>query len=666
MQVVVVAGGSLAYCAHSKLSRAGSWQPTQENLMRASHTLFTAGFIALTAAAGAAKAADGEPPETIVVTATRVPTPESQIASSITIVTAADIAARQDQTLPEALQDVPGLNVVQTGGPGEQTSVFMRGTDSNHVKVLVDGIDVGDPSSPVGAFDFGQFLTPDIDRIEILRGPQSGLYGSDAIGGVINVITKNGSGPAQFTADIDGGSFDTINQSGGVSGSTGPFHYTANIEHFYSGATPVTPLNLLTPGEARIDDSYDNITGSTKLGYDVADNFDLGLVARYTNTQLLFTGDNFNVPPLFIGVPDATHDHTDTVQYYTRGTEHLVLFGGFLEQTVGLAYGSISSTDFSPDGPATNYYSGDRVKADWQGNLKFSDSETLILGLESGRDEIRLPISAATTTNSGYAELQSALGADFFNTLSVRYDDNDRFGSAVTYRVAPAWLIPATGTKLKASLGTGFKAPTLSQMFESFPSFGFFGNPGLKPEKSLGYDAGFEQSLLGDRVQFGATYFRNNISNLIDVNASFTRDINVGRAETDGVESFIAYQPIQSVTLRADYTFTEANDEILDQELLRRPKNKLTLDAKWQASDALSFDADIRYVSSWVDVTRDSIIPQVTAPGYATADIAASYDITDRFTVYGRINNLLDEHYQDPVGFLQPGRGFYAGIKAKI
>jgi len=167
--------------------------------------------------------------ETVVVTATRIPTPEAQVASSITVITAKDIAAKQDQTLPQALQDVPGLNVVQEGGPGEQTSVFMRGTDSNHVKVLVDGIDVGDPSSPNGAFDFGQFLTPDIERIEILRGPQSGLYGSDAIGGVINIITKSGAGPAQFTADVEGGSFDTFNQAGGVSGSTGPFHYTANI-----------------------------------------------------------------------------------------------------------------------------------------------------------------------------------------------------------------------------------------------------------------------------------------------------------------------------------------------------------------------------------------------------------------------------------------------------
>src|SRR6202050_5408653 len=201
-----------------------------------SFLITSAGLIALAAVSSTAIAQNEESPETVVVTATRVPTPQAKIASSITVITAKDIAAKQQQTLPDVLADAPGLNVLQSGGPGGQTSVFMRGTDSNHVKVLVDGIDVSDPSSPTGTFDFGQFLTQDIDRIEILRGPQSGLYGSDAIGGVINVITKSGSGPAQFTADASGGSFDTFNQSGGVSGSTGPFHYTANIEHFYSGA----------------------------------------------------------------------------------------------------------------------------------------------------------------------------------------------------------------------------------------------------------------------------------------------------------------------------------------------------------------------------------------------------------------------------------------------
>ena len=625
--------------------------------MSKSYLLATVGLIALTTAT---RAFAEDTAETVVVSATRIPTPQSQVASSITVITADDIAAKDLQTLPDVLQDVPGLNVVQTGGPGGQTSVFMRGTNSNHVKVLVDGIDVGDPSSSNDTFDFGQFLTPDIAKIEVLRGPQSGLYGSDAIGGVIDIITKSGEGPAQFTAGVEGGSFDTFNQMGGVSGSEGGFHYRANIEHFYAGATPVTPLELLAPGEARNDDRYDNVTASTKLGYDATDNFDLGFVGRYTNAQLHFTGDDFTT-----GYPDATRSESGVLEYFTRTTAHLVLFNGFLEQTLGFAYSSTSSTDASPDDP-TSYFAGDRIKVDWQGNLRFSDNEIVILGAEHEREEIRVPFSAGMSIDSGYGELQSTLTDNFFNTISLRYDDNDRFGSKVTYRVAPTYLIAATGTKLKASVGTGFKAPTLSELFQNFPSFGFFANPNLKPETSVGYDAGFEQSLFADKVQFGATYYRNDIKNLIDFNATFTSNANIGKAETDGVEAFVAYQPIENLNLRADYTYTEANDEIAHLELERRPKNKLSVDARWHATDALSFDVDVLYVGSWTDTDREGFVQNVRWPGYTTADVAVNYDVNDMFTVYGRVSNLADENYQDPRGFLQPGRGFYAGIKARI
>jgi len=621
--------------------------------------LSAAGLVALTAAA---RAADDDSTEAVVVTATRISTPQARIASSITVISAADIVAKEDSTLPDVLQNVPGLNVVQTGGAGGQTSVFLRGTNSNHVKVFVDGIDVGDPSSAVGTFDFGQFLAPDIARIEILRGPQSGLYGSDAIGGVIYIITRSGSGPAQFTAGVEGGSFETFNQTAGAAGSEGPFHYAANVEHFYSGATPVTPPDLLAPEEERRDDSYDNVTASTKLGYDLAGNFDLGLVARYTNSQLNFTGENYAMSP---PAPDATQSQGDSLQYYTRGTAHIVLFDGFLDQTLGLAYGSVVSTDVSPDEP-TSYYSGDRVKLDSQGELKLSDNEILVLGAEHQRDEIRLPISASTTIDSGYAELQSNLTGDFFNAVNVRYDDNDRFGTELTYREAPAYLIEETGTRLKASIGTGFKAPSLSEMFQNFPSFGFFGNPDLKPESSLGYDIGFEQSALEGEMQFGATYFRNDIRNLIEPNATDSSYANIGRAVTDGAESFVSWRLIDTLTLRADYTYTEANDEILRQELLRRPRHKATLDAKWQATAVLSLDADLLYVGPWIDGNRSFTIPRLTAPGYTTMDIAVNYEITARLTLYGRVSNLFDENYQDPYGYLRPARGLYAGIRARL
>jgi vitamin B12 transporter len=598
----------------------------------------------------------------VVVTATRIPTPKSQVASSITVITAQDIAAKQEQTLPDVLKDIPGLNVVQTGGPGGQTSVFMRGTNSNHVKTLVDGIDMSDPSSPNASFDFGQFLTPDIDRVEVLRGPQSGLYGSDAIGGVINVITKSGNGPIHATAGLEGGSFGTFNQNGGVAGSSGPFHYAANIEHLRSTDTPVTPLDLLAPGEKRIDDGYDNVTASTKLGYDITNNFGLGMVARYTNTNLKFTGEDYSTFPAF---PDASQSNYDTLQYYTRETAHLSLFGGRLDQTLGLAYSSIKSTDTSPDGP-TSYFNGDRLKLDWQGIIGLTSGQQFVLGAEHQRDGISQPISASTTIDSGYAELQSNPFKNFNNTVSVRYDSNDRFGGATTFRIAPTYFIAATGTKFEASVGTGFKAPTLSEMFQNFPSFGFFGNPDLKPERSTGYDIGFEQFLLSNKLQLGATYYYNKIKDLIDDNATFTSFANVGRAHTDGVESFVSFQPVTSVTLRLDYTYTEAHDDILNQELLRRPKDKWNVDARWQATNKLSIDLDLVSVSSFIDGNRDFSIQRLVAAGYTTVNVAASYDVTRRFTIYARITNLFDEHYQDPTGYLHPPLGAFIGVKANL
>jgi vitamin B12 transporter len=611
----------------------------------------------------AVNAAEQAGPDAVVVTATRIPTPESQVASSVTVITADDIAAMQAPTLPDVLKLVPGLNVVQTGGVGGQTSLFMRGTNSNHVKVLVDGIDVSDPSNANAAFDPSQFLTPDIAKIEVLRGPQSGLYGSDAIGGVINVITKSGNGPAQFSASVEGGSFDTFNQAVSVSGSADRFHYSANLEHLHSGETPVTPLELLQPGEQRIDDYYDNLSASTKLGFDITDDLDIGLVARYTDAHLRNSGDNtFNFPDTFI---DATQSTSDTTQYYSRLFAHNVAFDGLLDHTFGVAYSNIKTTGFSPDnGPSEN--AGSRVKVDWQGNIRLAPQEHLILGAEHQRDAISQPISADINISSDYAELQSGFGDRFFDTVSVRYDVNDRFGSKVTYRLAPVYLIQETGTKLKASLGTGFKAPTLEDLFQSFPPF-FFANPDLRPESSLGYDFGFEQALFASTLQFGATYFRNNFKNLIDSSADFTTLVNVGRAHSDGLESFIAYQPISAYSARLDYTYTEAFDDILNTALLRRPKHKVSLRNSWHATSQLSLDATILYTGTWVDGNRDfTNLEPLNAPAFTTVNIAGNYDVNQYLAVYTRINNLFDRRYQDPIGFLQPSIGAFAGVKVKF
>jgi len=599
----------------------------------------------------------------VIVSATRLPTPEDEVASSVTLITATDIEAEQARTLPDILQQVPGLNIIQTGGIGSQTSLFMRGTNSNHVKIYVDGIDVANPSTPTNTFDLAHLQLADVERIEVLRGPQSGLYGSDAIGGAISIVTKPGAGPAQLVGSLEGGSFGTFNQTASLSGSSTGFNYVVNADHLRSTDTPVTPLDLLAPGEQRNPDSYDNKSFSTKLGAQLTSDLDVTAVARYVDTTLFFTGDNFD--SFFNFFPDATRSESDTQQLFTRASAHLALFEGRFDQTFGVGYTHDRTSDSGPEA-APSLTCGDRLKVDWQGNITLATAEVLTIGAEHDRDAIEAsPVSASSTTNAGFVQLQSGFGKRFFNAVSVRYDNNDRFGSKTTYRLAPEFRVTETGTTFKGSIGSGFKAPTLNQLFVSLPDFGFFANPNLKPETSVGFDVGFEQALFAKKLNYGATYFHNHIRDLINDNSTFTTDVNVGRATTYGTESFIAYTPIAQLTLRADYTHTIARDDILDTELLRRPKNKASFNGTWQASDALALSTTVVYVGPWADGSRGSFTP-LTAGGYATTNVAAGYAVSPKLSFFARINNLFDHRYEDPTGFGHPGFGVFAGIKATL
>jgi vitamin B12 transporter len=604
--------------------------------------------------------------ENVVVSATRIPTPIAEIASSVTVITAADIEARQQRSLPDVLRSVPGVNIVQSGGAGGQTSLFIRGTNSNHTKVLLDGIDISDPSTANGVADISKLLAGDIARVEVLRGPQGALYGSDAIGGVVNIVTQSGEGPMKITADAEGGSFDTFNQRGSVSGSEGDFHYAASVQHFHAGATPVTPLNLLLPGEKRHDDFYDNVTATTKFGYTVTDNFDLGLVGRYTNSLGKVTGDAFDFVT-FTSFPSPTRTRIEALQYESRGTAHLVLWDGRLDQTLGLAYGHSILASQDPDNGDSRQI-GDRVKLDWQGNVRVMDGQTVVLGAETARDALHpglafgfpSPLSRGITTNAGFAELQSDFGIGLYNSVSVRYDDNSRFGDRTTWRVAPAWVIG--DTKLKASAGTGFKAPALQQLYGTFG-----GNANLRPETSFGYDVGVEQSFLGGALTGGITWFQNNIKNLIVSGpAPAFQLMNVGRARTDGVESFIAWKALDTLTLRADYTYTDALDAGTKLALLRRPRHKASVNADWQATDDFSLNASLLYVGPQIDGNRDFSIPRLKMPDYVTIDLAASYRLTEKWSLFGRIENVVDTDYQSPDGFLRPRIGAYGGIKVNL
>ena len=619
--------------------------------------------LALLAAAldgGAARATEsGDDQESVIVSATRVPTPAVEVASSITVITAADIEARQQRTISDVLKDVPGLNVVQTGGPGGVTSVFIRGTNSNHTKVLIDGIDVSDPTTPNGAFDYSHLLAADIQQLEVLRGPQSGLYGSDAIGGVISIITQKGDGPPRATASIETGSFNSFNQSVGLGGSQDNFNYALNVAHLHAGDVPVTPTQLLPPGQTAIGNNYDNMTYSTELGADLNEVWSVNSVVLYTDAMLRFTGDSG-----FPGVPNPTQSTHAVQQFFTRQEAVASLFDGRIMNYFGVNYANNRSSDIAPGDPAATVTTGERVEYDWHAVTALAPGHNFIVGLQQQTDRMDTAgFSAENGNKAGFVELQSQFAGRFFLAANMRDDFNDQFGEHATYRIAPAVIVPLTETMLKASYGTGFKAPSLSELFENFPDFNFFGNPNLKPEESSGYDAGFEQPLLNDRVRFGSTYFHNSITNLINTNDTFTSYANVNLATTEGTENFVAARLTDRFAIRADYTFTRAIDASTGLQLLRRPTQKWSATATWTPIDPLTLSATLLHVSDWLDVSRDGTVSGIVAPGYTIVNLRGDYALGDQIKLFGRVDNLFNLHYQNPTGFLAPGLGVFGGIR---
>jgi vitamin B12 transporter len=595
---------------------------------------------------------------TIVVSPTTVPTPGAEVGSSVTVITADEIARTQRRTVADVLATVPGVNVVQNGTPGTQTAVFVRGTNSNQVKVLLDGIDVSDPSSPTGGFDLGHLMTYDIERIEVLRGPQSGLYGADAIGGVISITTKRGSGPPKAAGYLEGGSFGTFNQAAGVRGSNDRIDYAFNVSHLRYTDMPVTPAYMVPKGGHAIGNAYDNKIVSTKLGAAVTDNLRVNFVGRYTDAKLNYTNDD---PMAFPGAAFASQSTYTNRDFQGRAEAVATLLDGRFVNTFGVSYTDYRRNNQDPNPYPATYFDGSRTKFDWRGNFLVMPGQRLVAGVERESDKADSDnLSAKTGNQAGYVELQSEITKRLFVVANGRYDNNDSFGGHPTWRIAPAFIVPGTETKLKASYGTGFKTPQLYQLYGVGP-YGFVGNPNLQPETSRGYDAGFEQPL-GPRLRFGVTYFHNDIDNLIQYNASFTSLINVGQAKTYGAEVFASAEISDRLSVRFDYTRTTAVNAVTGDELLRRPRDKYSLSAVWRPLDGLTISPTLVYLGQWLDIDRSTFVMR-PAGNVAIVNLAAQYAVNDNVTVFLRGENLFNRQYENPLGWLQPGLGVYGGVK---
>lgn len=600
----------------------------------------------------------------IVVTATRLETPIKEVASSITIISSEDIENQRRITVLEVLKQVPGLDVVQTGGAGHTTSIYIRGANGEHTLVLVDGIEANDPSSTSRLYDFAHLTVDNIERIEIIRGPQSTLYGSDAIGGVINIITKRGAGKPSFYLSAEGGSFATLRGSAGIRGGNGQLNYSLGLSRMDTDGISAAAAR----DGNREEDGYKNTSLSASLGFTPRKNVDVDLIIRYLNTRADL--DNSGGP----GGDDPNYT-ADGKQLLFKTQLRLFAFEGRWEQKLSFSLTDHDRDYYNPqddDHPSDlvrSWYDGRIRKIDWQHNFYLKEDNTFTAGFEYeeerakyhyysesawGSYEESFPEKTADTKGY-YLQDQIAWGS-LFATLGMRVDDHSRFGATTTYRIALAYLFEATGTRIKGTLGTGFKAPSLFQLYSTY------GDVNLKPEKSRGWDLGVEQYFLGDRVALGITYFRNDFEDLITWKSGTYRNIREARSE--GVECTSSLRFADYLSLRASYTFTEAEDKTTGQALLRRARNRLGLNANYRFLGKGNVNLNLLYVEKREDLRYVGWTPtRVTLDSYTLLNITVSYDIIPHLQIFGRIDNLLDEEYEEVDGYGTPGRSVYAGIK---
>jgi vitamin B12 transporter len=610
----------------------------------------------------------------IVVTATRLEAPAREVASSVTVISSEDLERLKKMSILEILRDVPGISITQNGGQGEAASVFLRGANSEHTLVLLDGVELNDPINPSRSADLAHLYLENIERLEILRGPQSPLFGSDALGGVVNIITKKGEGKPRLTLASSGGSYGTFAGQAGVSGSAKKVHYSFGLSRFETQG--ISAAGSTFPGNSEID-GYRNLTLSGRVGLTLRDNLEVNLFARSVLAKTDI--DNFGGP--YGDDPNSVQDYRS---FFIKGELRGLFLENRWEQKLAIAVIDSRRTNDNPADEAhpleseTGLYKSRLFKLDWQNNFFLHPSSTLTMGIEYEMEEGEskyfaegpwgssssfFPLKSATMTGL-YVQDYIRFADQFFATVGLRLDHHSQAGEAMTYRLAPAYIFKTSGTKIRASLGTGFKAPSLYQLYAPGTFFGPIGNENLKPEKSLGWDAGIEQPLFEGRVRLAATYFHNGFKNLINFVQGYT---NIGKAESKGLEIELKGKPNESLSFSAAYTHLDAKDKIKGTALLRRPGNILSAGLsfsffeKWRATVSYGFVGkreDLDFLS-WPPRT-------VTLSPYSLLNGLISYELSSHVQAYGRLDNILDEKYEMVYGYGTLCFSFQAGVKISL
>lgn len=624
--------------------------------------------LAAAALAGTATGAEANLEEVIVV-ATRMAVSPDTVGNSVTVLNERLIRESQAIVVSDLLASTPGVTFARNGGPGTLTSVRIRGAESDQTLVLIDGVQMNDPSAAGGGFDFGNLLVGDISRIEILRGAQSTLYGSQAIGGVLNIITREPEGTLGGSLQGEIGSF----QSGMFKGSMGGKFDRLS---FRVGAGYYNTSSVSTFAGGQEKDPFRNSTVTARLGYEFTPDVALDLRAYYADGKSNY--DGFPAPA-FVFADEG--DYSITRQFVSYNGLRFGLFGNRLQNRVAYQYTNNDRGLYLNNGLSvsrTGDYQGQNNRVEYQGTIEIADGYRAVFGLQHEQSEMVTKseaISADVGQDSIYAQVQGEVAKGLTLTAGGRHDDHETFGTHQTGQFAVAWALDS-GTVLRASVGQGFKAPTLYQLFSPYR------NPGLEPEQSSSWDAGVEQRLMDRRVVLSATYFSRDTRNQIDFlsctvplnalctaagHSSFGYYQNTGRAAATGIELQASLHPVEPFEVQLNYTNMQAENRTpgssnFGKRLPRRPDTSANLSVSYQWPVGLKTTVAARYSGASFDNAANSR----RLDSYTLVDLRVAYALSDSMEMFGRLENAFDEEYETVYQYGTLGRSGFVGLSTKF